>query len=313
MNFQQLRIIREAVRRQFNLTEVAAALFTAQSGVSKHIRDLEDELGIEIFERRGKRLLGLTEPGRELAAIVERMLLDAENIRRLADQYRRQDEGELTIAATHTQARYALPPVIARFIRAYPRVQLSLHQGSPEEINQMLLDGRADIGVATEALSREARLVSFPFYSWRHAVVVPKTHPLASSTALSLAELAEQPIITYDRAFTGRGRIDEAFREAGLAPQIVMTAVDSDVIKTYVEIGLGIGIIASIAFQPDHDIGLHLIPADHLFAENIAHLATLRGRLLRGYALHFFELCNPDLSRAAIVEAQNRHGGEVGG
>ena len=300
MNLQQLRIIRETVKRNFNLTEVANALYTSQSGVSRHIKDLEDELGIELFVRRGKRLLGLTEPGQELIAIVERLLLDAKNIKRLAEQFSMSDRGDLTIAATHTQARYALPPVIVKFKKAFPHVRLILHQASPKETVTMLLDGSADIGVATEALEDNPDVVAFPYYSWDHAVVVPAGHELERVKPLTLEAIAEWPIITYDQGFTGRPRIDQAFTEAALEPDIVMTALDADVIKTYVELGLGIGIIASMAYDAKRDTGLKLLDASGLFARNTSRIAVRQGRYLRGYAYRFLELCSPDLTESVV-------------
>ena len=211
MNFQQLRIIHETVRQNYNLTEAANALFTSQSGVSKHIKDLEDELGIELFVRKGKRLLGLTDPGKELVEIVERILLDAKNVKRLAEQFSNRDQGRLTIATTHTQARYALPSVVTQFKKAFPQVHLVLHQASPGEIVSMLLDGQADIGIATEALEEVEELASFPYYSWHHAVIVPPGHPLESVHPLTLEAIAEFPIITYHEGFTGRKGIDQTF------------------------------------------------------------------------------------------------------
>lgn len=303
MNFQQLRIIREAVRRDFNLTEVANALFTSQSGVSKHIKDLEDELGIELFHRKGKRLTGLTEPGKELVGIVERMLLDALNIKRLAEQFSNRDAGQLTVVTTHTQARYALPEVVAKFKAAFPKVHLALHQGSPNEIVTMLREGTADIGVATEALDAEGDLVSFPWYEWHHALIVPRGHPLAANPQPSLAELAEYPLITYHEGFTGRSRIDRSFADAGLAPDIVMSALDADVIKTYVELGLGVGIVASMAYHPKKDEGLVLLEGKHIFPANTTRLAVRRGHYLRGFAYRLIELCAPALTEAAVREA----------
>ncbi|MDX2259654.1 MAG: CysB family HTH-type transcriptional regulator [Hyphomicrobiaceae bacterium] len=303
MNFQQLRIIREAVRRDLNLTEVAGALNTSQSGVSKHIRDLEDELGVELFVRRGKRLVALTEPGRELVEIVERMLLDAANIKRLADQFANVDRGALSIATTHTQARYTLPAVVASFKAAFPDVHLVLHQASAAEITQMLLDGTADIGIATQALGEIADLIAFPYYTWHHAVVVPDGHPLLLDDALTLEAIAEHPIITYHEGYTGRSRIDEAFAAAGLVPDIVMSALDADVIKSYVELGLGVGIMASMAFDPARDAGLQIVSSSHLFHENTAHIAVRRGRYLRGYAYRFIELCSPGLDEKSIKAA----------
>lgn len=310
MNFQQLRIIRETMRRNYNLTEVANALYTSQSGVSKHIRDLEDELGIELFVRRGKRLTGPTQPGEELAQIVERMLHDAHNIRQLADQFARRDEGDLSIATTHTQARYVLPRYVAAFRAAFPKVHLILHQGSPKEIAAMLASGDADIGIATESLEGVPGLVSFPFYEWRHAVIVPRGHPLADVPKLTLEELARHPLITYHDGYTGRALIDRAFAGAGLAPDFVLSALDSDVIKTYVELGLGVGIIAEMAFVDGREGSLRLRKERALFPPNTARIALRRGHYLRGYGYRFIEQCRPELSevtvRAAVApSAQN--------
>lgn len=303
MNFQQLRIIRETVRRGFNLTEVANALFTSQSGVSKHIKDLEDELGVELFIRKGKRLLGLTDPGKELVGIVERMLLDARNIKALADQFSQADQGRLTIATTHTQARYALPTVVARFKQAFPKVHLVLHQASPGEIVSLLQDGLADIGVATEAVAEVPELASFPYYSWHHSVIVPAGHPLETVQPLTLEAVAEHPIITYHEGFTGRARLDKTFANAGLTPDVVMSALDADVIKTYVELGLGIGIVASMAFDPARDATLRQLDSAHLFEANTTRIAVRRGHYLRGYAYRFIELAAPALPEAVVRSA----------
>ncbi len=305
MNFQQLRIIRETVRRNYNLTEVGNALYTSQSGVSKHIKDLEDELGIELFIRKGKRLLGLTDPGKELLGIVERMLLDAKNIKQLAEQFSQSDKGQLTIATTHTQARYALPKVVSQFKKAFPKVHLALHQGSPNEIAEMLSDGRADIGIATEAISQIPELATFPYYSWHHAVIVPKGHPLETLKKITLEDLAEHPIVTYHEGFTGRQIIDETFLKANITPDIVMSALDADVIKTYVELGLGIGIIASMAYQKDRDTQLSLLESSHLFSNNTTRIAIRKGHYLRGYAYKFIELCSKELTENEIKLALN--------
>lgn len=302
MNFQQLRIIRETLRRNFNLTEVANALYTSQSGVSKHIKDLEDELGVELFVRRGKRLLGLTEPGKELALIVDRILLDTANIKRLADQFAGRDRGELVIATTHTQARYALPGPIAAFRGEFPNVHLVLHQGTPKDIAAMLNDGTADIGIATEALEDTPEHVTFPFYSWHHGVVVPKGHPLESETPVSLEKIAEWPIITYHEGFTGRPAIDATFAKANLALDIVMVALDADVIKTYVEVGLGIGIVGSMAYHANRDAGLTLLDTSHLFPKSTSRIALRRGRFLRGFAYRFLALCSPELTEKVVKE-----------
>lgn len=303
MNFQQLRIIRETVRCNFNLTEVANSLYTSQSGVSKHIKDLEDELGVELFVRKGKRLLGMTEPGREMVKIVERLLLDAQNIKNLADQYSQQDKGHLVLATTHTQARYVLPNIVLQFRLRYPDVKLQLHQGSPQEIAQMLLEGRADIGIATEALAEVEGLISYPYHSWHHAVVVPVGHALEKRKKLTLAAIAEYPIVTYHEGFTGRANIEKAFADAGLTPEIVLAALDADVIKSYVELGMGIGIVASLAFDPERDKTLHKLDCSHLFPENVTRIAIREGHLLRKFAYDFIWLCAPHLSEDVLKKS----------
>ena len=302
MNFQQLRILRETVRQDFNLTTVANTLFTSQPGVSKHIQDLEDELGIEIFVRRGKRLLGLTEPGRELLAVVERILLDAQNARSIADHFSSRESGNLTLATTHTQARYALPEVIKRFKVEYPKVHLVLHQGSPREIAELLTAGEADIAIATEGLATIPEVVSFAYYSWQHALVVPLGHPLTELPAITLADLADYPIITYHEGFTGRTNIDRCFADAGLVPDIVLSAIDADVIKTYVDVGLGIGLIASMAYNPLRDDNLVRIELPGLFPANTTRLALRRGVFLRSYAYDFIQKLVPGLTEQRIGE-----------
>ena len=309
MNFQQLRIIRETVRQDFNLTTVANTLFTSQPGVSKHIKDLEDELGVEIFVRRGKRLLGLTDPGKELLAVVERILLDTQNARSIADQFSNKDSGNLVIATTHTQARYVLPEAIKRFKANYPKVHLVLHQGSPREIGELLTTGEADIAIATEWLENSTEIVTFPFYTWHHDVIVPNGHPLAQKENVSLADLAEYPIVTYHEGFTGRTNIDRRFAEAGLVPDVVLSAIDADVIKTYVSLGLGLGIIAKLAFDPARDQGLVALDAAHLFESNTTRLALRRGTYLRRYEYDFIGLFAPQLSKN-VVERAMQGGGE---
>lgn len=301
MNLQQLRIVRETVRQGFNLTEASNALYTSQSGASKHIRDLEDELGVELFERRGKRILGLTVAGSALIEVVERILLDVENLKRSAHQLAHEDQGSLAIATTHTQARYALPAIIARFKRAFPKVHLELHQCGPDEIVSLLKAGKVDVGIATEALHEENQLFAcFPFYHWYHGVIVPVGHPLADGTALSLERIAEYPIVTYHEGFTGRARIDRAFSAADVIPDIVLTALDADVIKTYVELGLGVGLIASMAYHEERDRGLTLLDASALLPRNTTYLALRRGHFLRGYAYRFLQFCRDDLDEATV-------------
>ena len=304
MNFQQLKSVREAVRCGFNLTEVAAMLHTSQPGVSRQIRELEEELGVDIFVRAGKRLTGLTPPGNELLPIVERLLLDAENLKRAGRDYSAQMEGQLSIAATHSQARYALPQVVKDFRDKFPKVTLHLRQGSPQQVAAMLLAGEADIGVATEALADYAQLVTLPCYRWTHSIVVPPGHPLLTLEGpVTLAQLVHYPIITYEQGYTGRAHIDNAFAAENLQPNVVLTAMDADVIKTYVELGMGVGIVASVALDADRDRNLRILDAGHLFQVNVTRLGLRRGAWLRGYAYSFIETFVPTLTKAAVSAA----------
>lgn len=304
MNFQQLRSVREAVRCGYNLTEVASMLHTSQPGVSRQIRELEEELGVDIFGRAGKRLTGLTPPGRDLLPIVERLLLDAENLKRAGQEYSTQLEGQLSVAATHSQARYALPHVVKDFRDKFPKVTLHLHQGSPKQVAAMLVSGEADIGVATEALADYPQLVTLPCYHWTHSVVVPPGHPLLGQAGpVTLQQLARYPIITYQAGYTGRSHIDDAFAAAQLQPDVVLTAMDADVIKTYVELGMGVGIVASVALDTERDRNLHILDAGHLFQVNVTRLGLRRGAWLRGYAYSFIETFVPTLTRPVVAQA----------
>ncbi|MFM2058508.1 MAG: hypothetical protein RLY71_2893 [Pseudomonadota bacterium] len=307
MNLQQLRSVREAVRQGFNLTEVAEVLHTSQPGVSRQIRELEDELGVEIFVRAGKRLTGLTPPGAAVLPIVERMLLEADNLKRAGADFAAQERGTLTIATTHSQARYALPPAVRDFSAAHPEVVLHLHQGSPQQVAELLRSGAADIGIATEALAGYDDLVALPCYRWTHAVVVPKDHVLAREAArgeqLTLQRLAEFPLITYETGYTGRSHIDEAFQRQKLIPNLVLAAMDADVIKTYVELGMGVGLIAAMAYDEQRDTALHAIDVRHLFATNMTRLALRRGSYLRRYAFEFIRSFAPPLTRAVVEQA----------
>ncbi|MZJ51499.1 HTH-type transcriptional regulator Cbl [Enterobacter hormaechei] len=296
MNFQQLKIIREAARRDYNLTEVANMLYTSQSGVSRHIRELEEELGIEIFIRRGKRLLGMTEPGKALLTIAERILNEASNVRRLADLFTNDASGVLTIATTHTQARYSLPTVIKAFREIFPDVRLELIQGTPQEIEVLLHNGGADIGIASERLSNDPLLVAFPWFRWHHSLLLPAHHPLNQVSPLTLEEIVNWPLITYRQGITGRSRIDEAFKRKGLTPDVVLSAQDSDVIKTYVELGLGIGLVAEQSGGEYEAGNLVRLDTRHLFDANTVWLGLKRGQLQRNYVWRFIELCNAGLS-----------------
>ncbi|MFZ6843135.1 CysB family HTH-type transcriptional regulator [Undibacterium sp. RuTC16W] len=307
MNFQQLRSIREAARCGYNLTEVANVLFTSQPGVSRQIRELEEELGVDIFERNGKRLTGLTEPGKDILKIIERLLIEAENLRQAGDDYSDQTKGTLTIATTHTQARYVLPKVVQGFRNAFPDVRIALQQSSPEHIAEWVLSGKADVGIATEGLSQFKDLVSFPCYEWNHVIVVPDGHPLLRKTPITLEDLSNYPLITYDVGFTGRGHIDQAFQQAGLRTDIVLTAMDSDVIQQYVALGLGVGLVAEMAVETGIDTrrfsALQALPASHLFAPNVTRLAVRRGAYLRSYILDFIVQFAPQLTYEDIRQA----------
>ena len=304
MNFQQLRSVREAVRCGFNLTEVAATLHTSQPGVSRQVRELEEELGVELFVRSGKRLLGLTSAGQALLPIVERVLLDADSLRRAGQELQGREEGRLSVAATHSQARYALPHAVRDFRQRWPRVTLHLHQGSPKQVAEMLISGEADIGIATEALAGYDQLVTLPCYRWSHSVVLPPAHPLLElGRELTLHDLARYPIITYEIGYTGRSHIDEAFAAAGLQPEVVLTAMDADVIKTYVELEMGVGIVASIAIDEERDRHLRAIDAGHLFQVNVTRLGMRRELWLPGYAFGFIETFVPTLTRDEVLKA----------
>ncbi len=306
MNFQQLRSIREAARRGYNLTEVANVLFTSQPGVSRQIRELEEELGVDIFARNGKRLTGLTDPGKGILQIIDRLLLEAENLQQASQDYTHKQKGTLTIATTHTQARYVLPEVVRGFRGAFPDVRIALQQSAPEHIAEWVLSGKADVGIATEGLSQFDDLVSFPCYRWHHVIVVPAGHALLEKESLTLADLAAYPLITYDQGFTGRSHIDDAFRKAGIATDIVLTAMDSDVIQQYVNLDLGVGIVASMAVEKSGLHGLRSIGASHLFAENVTRLAVRRGAYLRSYIYDFILQFAPELRRADIEGALSR-------
>lgn len=311
MKLQQLRFLVEVVDNGLNVTSASERLFTSQPGISKQIRLLEEELGVVIFERAGKRFTGLTPAGLAVTETARKVLLEAENLRRVSAEFSDEAAGTLTVATTHTQARYVLPPVVAEFTRRYPRVKLSIRAANPLQVADMVQRGDADLGIATESLQASPGLISLPAYSWTHRVIVPEGHPLQQE-ALTLQTLAAWPIVTYDPAFSGRTRLDEAFARAGLTPNLVMTAVDSDVIKTYVGMGLGVGIIAEAAFDAERDRGLVAIEAGHLFGVQTTRAALRRGVQPRRFALAFLELLSPQLTPAAVAAA-SRERGEGGG
>lgn len=305
MNLHQLRFVREAVRQNFNLTEVAKALFTSQPGVSKAIIEFEEELGIDIFTRHGKRVRGLTEPGRAVLKSVELIMQEVDTLKLIGKEFSAQDSGSLTIATTHAQARYVLPRVIQAFMQKFPKVRLSLLQGNPLQIADMVLKDQADIVIATESIANIEGLLSFPSYEWEHVVVVPLDHPLSQLTSVALEDLAKYPIITYDAAFAGRSKIDRAFSLRDIKVDMRLEAVDADVIKTYVELGMGIGIVAGIAYDAQRDKNLHAIPVGHLFGTNVARVAFKKGAYLRAYVYTFIEILTPALNRKLIERASS--------
>lgn len=313
MNLHQFRYVQEAVRRGLNLTEAAKALHTSQPGVSKAILDLEQELGIDIFVRHGKRLRSVTEPGTHVIKAIDTILQEVSNLKRIGEQFTRQQAGKLTIATTHTQARYVLPGPVAELRRRYPQVQVELHQGTPEQVARMLLDETAVIGLATEALQHHEGLVTLPCYDWQHVVVVPRGHALDSAGPVTLEQLARHPLVTYHPTVTGRTRIDDAFTRARLVPEVALEALDSDVIKTYVRVGLGIGIVAEMALRdPVVDADLVALPAGHLFGTNVSRVAFRRGVYLRDFELSFAELLSDRLSRVLIQRAMQGAGDDFG-
>lgn len=307
MNLHQFRFVQEAARRNLNLTETARALHTSQPGISKAILELEEELGIDIFARHGKRLKRITEPGQQVLHSIEIIMRELANLKRIGEDYTLQEAGTISIAATHTQARYVLPEPVAALRSRYPKVAVSLHQGTPEQVAQMVLDDAAEIGMATERLTQYADLVTLPCYEWHHVAVVPRDHPLASAEALTLDLLAREPLITYHASFTGRHKIDAAFAARRLKPQVVLEAIDSDVIKTYVRLGLGVGIVAEMAVRDDPAFapGGELVarPVGALFGVNVARVAFKRGAYLRNFVYTFAELLSNRLPRHLVTRA----------
>jgi LysR family transcriptional regulator, cys regulon transcriptional activator len=304
MNLHQFRFVQEAVRRNLNLTETAKALFTSQPGISKAILDLEGELGVDIFARHGKRLRRVTEPGQQVLKSIEVIMREVGNLKRIGEEFSKQDAGTLSIATTHSQARYFLPEPVAQLRKRFPKVNISLHQGSPEQVARMVMEEVADIGIATEALSDAADLVTLPCYEWQHALVMPAGHRLAQLERVSLEDLALEPLVTYHPSLSGRTRVDQAFAARKLKPNLVLEAIDADVIKTYVRLGLGVGIVAEIAVR-DEPAGGDLVsrPLGHLFGQNITHVAFKRGAYLRNFVYAFAEMMSDRLSRALITRA----------
>ncbi len=307
MKLQQLRYIWEVAHHDLNVSATAQSLYTSQPGISKQIRLLEDELGVEIFSRSGKHLTRITPAGEAILKTAGEILRKVDSIKQVAQEFSNERKGSLSIATTHTQARYALPPVIQPFIQQYPDVSLHMHQGTPMQISEMAADGTVDFAIATEAMELFSDLVMMPCYRWNRCIVVPREHPLAQVQPLTLESVAKYPIVTYVFGFTGRSKLDEAFMNRGLAPKVVFTAADADVIKTYVRLGLGIGIVAKMAVDEQLDPDLVALDASHLFESSVTKIGFRRGTFLRGFMYDFIERFAPHLTRDVIDEAYNRH------
>ncbi|MBC7992390.1 MAG: CysB family HTH-type transcriptional regulator [Rhizobacter sp.] len=306
MNLHQFRFVQEAVRRDLNLTETAKALFTSQPGISKAILELEGELGVDIFARHGKRLRRVTEPGQHVLKSIEIIMREVNNLKRIGEEFSKQDSGTLSIATTHSQARYFLPEPLAQLRKRFPKVNISLHQGSPAQVAQMLLEDVAEIGIATESIGEVDELVSLPCYEWQHALVMPAGHPLSQLERISLEDLAREPLVSYHPSFSGRTRVDQAFAARRLKPNIVLEAIDADVIKTYVRLGLGVGIVAEISVRDDPPGGdLVSRPVGHLFGQSITRVAFKRGAYLRNFVYSFAEMLSDRLTRTLITRAMN--------
>ncbi|MCH6584434.1 MAG: HTH-type transcriptional regulator CysB [Proteobacteria bacterium] len=307
MKLQQLRYLCEVANQGLNLSKAAKNLHTSQPGISKQIQLLEDELGVDIFVRNGKRVVKITPPGQATLEIAERILREAKNLKRVGQEFTNKNSGSLTIATTHTQARYVLPPTIRRFTARYPKVNLILRQGNPIQISELVTSGEADIAIATEAIELFHELVMLPCYQWNRCIITPPEHPLLKLSKLTLEAIAKYPIITYDFAFTGRSKINHAFEAKGLVPNVVLTAIDADVIKTYVELRLGIGIVAQMAFDPKRDKHLRSMDASHLFEPSTTRIGISQNSYLRSYVFDFIEMFSPHLDRATVKTAMDKH------
>lgn len=303
MKLHQLRYLHEVAKQGLNITNAADILYTSQPGVSKQIQLFEEELGLQIFKRNGKRLVGITEPGRKVLSLAAKVIHEIDNIKRVGDEFSHVETGTFTIATTHTQARYKLPAAVKAFMSQYPKVKLNIHQGNPSQVAEQVASGEADIGIATESITSQDNLLCLPIYHWNRCLVVPIGHELITQGPLTLKKLAAYPLITYDFGFTGGTLVSKTFTEAGLTPNIVLTAIDADVIKTYVTLGLGIGLLANMAYDAVRDSQLVAIDASHLFADSTTYLGVRKDAFLRGYMTGFIEIIAPHYTQKAIKEA----------
>jgi LysR family cys regulon transcriptional activator len=307
MKLHQLRYLHEVAKQGLNITNAADILYTSQPGVSKQIQLFEEELGLQIFKRNGKRLVGITEPGRKVLSLAAKVIHEIDNIKRVGDEFSHVETGTFTIATTHTQARYKLPAAVKAFMSQYPKVKLNIHQGNPSQVAEQVASGEADIGIATESITSQDNLLCLPIYQWNRCLVVPIGHELITQGPLTLEKLAAYPLITYDFGFTGGTLVSKTFTEAGLTPNIVLTAIDADVIKTYVTLGLGIGLLANMAYDAVRDSQLVAIDASHLFADSTTYLGVRKDAFLRGYMTGFIEIIAPHYTQKAIKEAMKEY------
>lgn len=303
MKLHQLKYVHEVAQQGLNISAAAVVLHTSQPGVSKQIQLLEDELGLQIFLRNGKRLVGITEPGKQILKLAAQVMFDMQNIKRVGDEFTRVETGTLTIATTHTQARYKLPMAVQQFVQMFPNVKLTIHQGNPSQVSAQVASGEADIGIATESISLDDRLLCLPCYEWNRCLVMPAQHPLTKESNITLETISAYPLITYDFAFTGSTLVSKVFQDAGVVPNIVLTAIDADVIKTYVNLGLGVGLIANMAYDEKRDFPLQSIDCSHLFPNSTTHLGFRKDAFLRGYMLSFMQLLSPNVSKQVIEDA----------
>ncbi len=307
MKFHQLRYVHEVAKQGLNISLAAEALHTSQPGVSKQIQLLEEELNLQIFQRNGKRLVSVTEPGKIILDLADRVMREMDNIKRVGNEFALEDAGTLTLATTHTQARYRLPAAVKAFMEAYPKVKLTIHQGDPSQVTEQVASGEADIGIATEAISKNEKLLCLPAYQWNRSVVVQQGHPLIKAQPLTLKKISSYPLITYDFAFTGGSLVSKVFEQQGLTPNVVLTAIDADVIKTYVSLGLGIGLLATMAYDAERDSNLVALDVSHLFPASTTYVGIRRDAYLRGFAYHMIQLLAPSYDKAAVQLALHEH------
>jgi LysR family cys regulon transcriptional activator len=308
MKLQQLRCIFEVVQNDFNISKAANAIHTSQPGVSKQIQLLEDEVGVQIFQRNGKRLTGLTEPGQQVFDSIAEIIREEKNIKRVSEEYEKKDTGNFTIATTHTQARYKLPNVVEEFVKKYPKINLNIHQGNPSQVTEQIVNGDADVGIATESIGLHDKIFCIPCYSWNRIIVMPKSHPLNEEKIITLEHLATYPLITYDYAFTGSTIVSKVFKESNLKPNIMLTAIDADVIKTYVNLNLGIGLIAEMAFDSSKDIDLISRDVSHLFPLSTTYLGIRKDTFIRASTFDFIKMFTPQMSEYELRQyLQNKH------